>query len=125
MAPKKKTNPNLSPSTNELKGTDVESLKVSFVNHLEFSRGKDEYSATERDLFHSLALTVRDRLIERWIETQQTYYDRDVKRVYYLSMEYLMGRALGNSLINLGLSDNMGRALEELGHPMGPLMDLE
>ena len=125
MTPKKKPNPNLTPSTNELKGTDVESLKVSFVNHLEFSRGKDEYSATERDLFHSLALTVRDRLIERWIETQQTYYDRDVKRVYYLSMEYLMGRALGNSLINLGLSENMRRAVEELGYSCDALADLE
>ncbi len=54
MTPRKKPNPNLSPSNNELKGTDVESLKVSFVNHLEFSRGKDEYSATERDLFTAL-----------------------------------------------------------------------
>jgi starch phosphorylase len=125
MTPKKKPNPNLTPSTNELKGTDGEALKVSFVNHLEFSRGKDEYSATERDLFHSLALTVRDRLIERWIETQQTYYDRDVKRVYYLSMEYLMGRALGNSLINLGLSENMRRAVEELGYSCDALADLE
>ncbi len=125
MTPRKKANPNLSPSTNELKGTDVESLKVSFVNHLEFSRGKDEYSATERDLFHSLALTVRDRLIERWIETQQAYYDFDVKRVYYLSMEYLMGRALGNSLINLGLMDNMRRAVEELGYSADVLSEME
>ncbi len=125
MAPRKKANPKLSPSTNELKGTDVQSLKVSFVNHLEFSRGKDEYSATERDLFHSLALTVRDRLIERWIETQQAYYDFDVKRVYYLSMEYLMGRALGNSLISLGLMDSMRRAMEELGYSADALGDLE
>jgi starch phosphorylase len=125
MTPRKKPNPNLSPSNNELKGTDVESLKVSFVNHLEFSRGKDEYSATERDLFHSLALTVRDRLIERWIETQQAYYDHDVKRVYYLSMEYLMGRALGNSLINLGLLDNMRRAVDDLGYSMDALSEME
>ncbi|HSV95619.1 MAG TPA: glycogen/starch/alpha-glucan phosphorylase [Spirochaetota bacterium] len=125
MAPRKKPNPNLSPSTNELKGGDAESLKVSFVNHLEFSLSKDEYSATERDLFHSLALTVRDRLIERWIETQQSYYKYDVKRVYYLSMEYLMGRALGNSLINLGLMESMRRAVDELGHSMDALADLE
>ena len=75
-----KTNPNvllgkLSPSTNELKGFDVESLQKSFVNHLEFSLAKDKYSATQRDFFKSIAYTVRDRLFERWIETQQTYYN--------------------------------------------------
>ena len=86
----------LSPSTNPLQGTDVESLEHAFVNHLEFSLAKDEYSATKLDAYKSLALTVRDRLIERWIETQQTYYKKGAKRVYYLSMEFLVGRLLGN-----------------------------
>src|SRR4051812_17763126 len=75
----------------------------SYTNHLLFSLAKDQYSATARDRFMSLALTVRDRLIERWMSTQQRYYKRDAKRVYYLSAEFLMGRALSNNLINLGL----------------------
>ena len=73
---------------------DARSIQLSFANHLEYSLSKDQYTATIRDLYHSLALGTRDRLIERWIRTQQMYYDHDVKRVYYLSAEYLMGRAL-------------------------------
>jgi starch phosphorylase len=105
----------LTPSTNPFKGTDVGSLKNSFVNHLEYSLEKDEYSATVHDLFKSLALTVRDRLIERWIETQQTYYRKPSKRVYYLSLEFLMGRTLGNAIMNLGIEENVMKALHELG----------
>ena len=85
----------------EHQGLDVPSLQEAFVHHLEYSLAKDEYSATRHDNFVSLALAVRDRLIERWIATQQAYYKQDVKRVYYLSLEFLIGRTLGNSLINL------------------------
>src|SRR4030042_6097264 len=60
----------LTPSNNEFLGMDVESLKESFVHNLEFALAKDEYSATDHDNFKSLALTVRDRLFQRWIETQ-------------------------------------------------------
>ena len=66
----------LTPSTNPLLGRDVESLQEAFVNHVEFSLAKDEYSATKRDYMRSLALTVRDRLFERWAVAQQTYYDQ-------------------------------------------------
>jgi starch phosphorylase len=100
---------------------DVPSLKESFVHNLEFALAKDEYSATARDLFNSLALTVRDRLIERWIETQQSYYKRKSKRVYYLSLEFLIGRTLGNAVINLGLEQNVERAMKELGYQLEDL----
>ena len=105
----------LTPSTNPFKGTDERSLEFSFVNHLEYSLAKDEYSATVHDLFKSLALAVRDRLIERWIETQQTYYRSPSKRVYYLSLEFLMGRTLGNAILNLGIEEGVMKALHELG----------
>src|SRR3989304_6235758 len=87
------------------KGMDPKSIEISFANHLEYSLSKDQYTATMRDLYYSMALAVRDRMIERWIRTQETYYDKDVKRVYYLSAEYLMGRALINNIINLGIYD--------------------
>lgn len=97
-----------------LKGMDPDSIQLSFANHLEYSLSKDQYTATMRDLYHSLALAVRDRLVERWIQTQQSYYDQDVKRIYYLSAEYLMGRALTNNMINLGMYDEARKAMEEV-----------
>ncbi|MBN2078310.1 MAG: glycogen/starch/alpha-glucan phosphorylase [Spirochaetes bacterium] len=106
-------------------GRDVESLKKSFIHHLEYSLAKDEYSATDHDRFHSLALLARDRMVERWIETQQAYYREDAKRVYYLSLEFLMGRALGNSLINHGIYDEAGRALMDLGYDMEEIRESE
>ena len=115
----------LSPSTNEFQGTDIKSLQKSFVNHLEYSLAKDEYSATKRDFFKSLALSVRDRLIERWIETQQTYYREGAKRIYYLSMEFLLGRLLGDAISNLGLSRNINEAITDLGYEPEELMNLE
>ena len=115
----------LTPSNNPLLGMDVESLKESFVHNLEFALAKDEFSATARDKFNSLALTVRDRLIERWIETQQSYYRQKCKRVYYLSLEFLIGRALGNAVINLGLEKNVEQAMLELGNSMEELQELE
>ena len=87
------------------KGLDAQSIQLSFASHLEYSLSKDQHTSTNRDLYHSLALAARDRLIERWIKTQQNYYTDDVKRVYYLSAEYLMGRALVNNLINLDMYD--------------------
>ena len=85
------------------KGQDAQSIQLSFASHLEYSLCKDQYTATTRDLYLSLALAARDRLIERWLRTQQKYYTENVKRVYYLSAEYLLGRVLVNNLINLGL----------------------
>ncbi len=97
-----------------LKGMDSRSIQLSFANHLEYSLSKDQYTATMRDLYHSLALTARDRLVERWIRTQQLYYENGVKRIYYLSAEYLMGRALINNLINLGMYEETRNAMAAL-----------
>ncbi len=105
--------------------TDVNSLRDSFAQHLESSLAKDAYSATMLDIYKSLAYTVRDRMVERWIDTQQSYYDNDVKRVYYLSMEFLMGRTLGNSLINLNLHDDVVRACLDLGYELEELREIE
>ena len=88
----------------------------SFLEHLEYTLGKDKYSASPYDLYDALAYSVRDRLIERWLDTQQAYYNLDNKRVYYISMEFLMGRTLGNSLINLGLWNDFLDAISSLGY---------
>ncbi len=115
----------LTPSTNDLMGNDKESIKNSFVNHLEYSLAKDEYTVTPHDGYASMALLVRDRLIEKWINTQQSYYNKEAKRVYYLSLEFLIGRTLGNSLINLGLYGKAADAMKELGYDLEELREQE
>lgn len=90
----------------------------SFLEHLEYTLGKDKYSASRFDIFNALAYAVRDRLIERWLDTQQAYYNSDNKRVYYISMEFLPGRSLSNSLINLGLLDDFREAVSSLGYDL-------
>ncbi len=104
---------------------EAAALLHSFTNHLLYSLAKDQYSATELDRYMSLALTVRDRLIERWIGTQQRYYQKDAKRVYYLSAEFLMGRALANNLINLGLYDVARDAMKMLNLDLGDVLEQE
>ena len=105
--------------------SDVKSLERQFARHLKLSMAKDEYSATKNDKFKSLVYTVRDRLFEKWINTQQSYYHNDVKRIYYISMEYMMGRLLGNAMINIGLENQFHQALLELGIRMEELQNLE
>jgi starch phosphorylase len=103
----------------------VEAIKLSFQNHLRYTLARDQYSATDHDRYFALAMAVRDRLVGRWIKTNQTYVDRNVKRVYYLSMEYLIGRAMGNNVINLGLDQTVSKAMAELGLDWNYLRDLE
>lgn len=107
-------------------GLDYESIKSSFARHLKYSMAKDEYSATELDKLFSLALTVRDRLIEKMIKTQQTYYEApDVKRIYYLSLEFLIGRMLINNMINLRIDKEVRKAMDDLGIDIDKLAELE
>ncbi len=125
-----KKNPNevlgkLSPVTNPLKRKELPALEQAFVDHLEFSLAKDRFSATSMDFYKSAALVVRDFLFERWIETQQTYYRKDARRVYYLSVEYMIGRMLGNAMLNLGLHEQFGKALWELGLDLESLQEME
>ncbi len=109
----------------DLMGMDTEALKRSLANRLEYSAGKDLYTATPRDWFNAVAYAVRDRLIERWMETRRTYYRNDAKRVYYLSMEFLPGRLLHNSLLNLGLLEQCEKALHEIGLDLREIIGLE
>ena len=105
--------------------TDVDTLKRAFADHLQYSQGKDEHSADALDRYFAVAYAVRDRMMRRWIQTQQGYYKADAKRVYYLSLEFLMGRALENNLLNLGLRDPMRAALSDLGLELADLLEQE
>ena len=107
------------------KGKDPQSIQISFASHLQYSLSKDQYTATDRDLYLALALSARDRLIERWIRTQQMYYLNNVKRVYYLSAEYLMGRVLESNLINLGMYAETQEAMDDINVVLEGLFEME
>jgi starch phosphorylase len=103
----------------------LNSVKQSLTDHLIFSIGKDPITATERDWFFTLANVVRDRLIEGWMETMRRYYNHDAKRVYYLSMEFLIGRSLMNSVLNIGFIDEVRRACVDAGVQLDKVQELE
>ena len=107
-------------------GMDAESLKSGILNHLEFTLGElPEHVDSKWEPYVGLALAVRDRLMERWIHTHDAYYDADAKRVYYMSLEFLMGRTLGNSLINMDLMGSANKAMEDLGMKLEDMRDSE
>src|SRR5262245_33829798 len=107
-------------------GMDADALKHSVLQHLEYTLAElPRHVDSEWEPYLALALAVRDRLIQRWIRTQDAYYEQDPKRIYYLSLEYLMGRTLGNSLIALGLRDSCAKALAELGYHLEDLREAE
>lgn len=113
-------------TNNTRRGMNVDALKRAFLDHLTFTLAKVPGYATARDRYVALAMAVRDRLIDRWIATRKAYYSRpDTKRIYYLSLEFLMGRTLGNSLVNLNLYDECYQALQDLGHDLEEIRETE
>ena len=106
-------------------GRDAGSIAASFREHIVHTLGKDQYSATSRDCFWSIARATRDRMFDRWNETQRAYYDRDEKRVYYLSLEFLLGRLLDDGLTNLGMRDAAEAALRSVGCSLDDLLEYE
>ncbi|MFA6317756.1 MAG: glycogen/starch/alpha-glucan phosphorylase [Elusimicrobiota bacterium] len=106
-------------------GMSKECIEQSFEERRTFSLAKDEYTATPHDNFMTLALTIRDRMIERWIETQQRYHKKNVKRVYYLSMEFLIGRLLMHGIQNLGIEAEARAALKSYGINLDMVLEME
>jgi glycogen phosphorylase len=106
-------------------GMTVETLKRAFADNLYYIQGKNEFLATPHDYYMALAYTVRDRLLHRWMNTTTAYIEKDVKRVYYLSAEFLMGRQLSNNLLNLGIYERATQAIQESGLDIRDLMVLE
>ena len=94
---------------------DHEALRRYVANRLLYTIGKDPKTATKTDWYQALARLARDKQIENWIETTRQQYEGKVKRVYYLSMEFLIGRALTNSLMSMDLYDELATALAEGG----------
>jgi starch phosphorylase len=106
-------------------GMTDEALRRAFLDHLSYSLGKEAVNSTDLDQFVALALTVRDRLTYRWAQTQETYSKTDAKRIYYLSAEFLLGRALANNLHALGLYDKAKTLLKDAGLDLADLLEDE
>ncbi len=104
---------------------DDSALQQSLARHLRYSLGKDWADRNNRDLFHCLSLVVRDRLVDRLIATEARYQAQDAKRLYYLSIEFLIGRSLENNLYNLGIYQECREALAGMGTDLGELLEME
>ncbi len=106
-------------------GHDVATLRKAVVSQLTYAVGKDPVVATPRDWFVATAFAVRDCIVDRWIPSTRATYAEGSKRVYYLSLEFLIGRLLFDSLNNLGITEAMRTALAELGVDLNALRDIE
>ena len=106
-------------------GMSDEALKRAFFDHLSYSLGKNALNSTALDRFVALALTVRDRLTYRWAQTQEQYTKNDVKRIYYLSAEFLLGRALANNLHALDLYGTAHTLLKGAGLDLADVLEGE
>jgi starch phosphorylase len=107
------------------KGMSAEDVRKGFLNNLEYNLAKDKFSLTQYDQFLSMSYTIRERLIERWIASRQQYHTNNVKRVYYLSMEFLLGRLLADNTMNLKLTEECTEAARELGLSFEEMLDQE
>ena len=106
-------------------GMSPDALKRAFLDNLFYVQARFLDVATPHDLYMAAAYTVRDRMLERWIKTAETYKRAGARTVCYLSAEYLLGPHLGNNLINLGIVDSARRGAEDLGMDLQEILDQE
>lgn len=104
---------------------DKDLFKRSVVYNVKTLYRKDMEEATPQQVFQAVSLALKDQIMDNWIETQKAYEKQDPKMVYYMSMEFLMGRALGNNIINLKASKAVREALDELGFDLNSIEDQE
>jgi starch phosphorylase len=100
-------------------------INQALQNHLTFSSFKTSAVATPRDWYDAASFTVRDHVVERWIKTAESYAHNDPKRVYYLSLEFLIGRMLSNAALNLGIKDELKDGLASLGRDLEATVEIE
>lgn len=102
-----------------------EAFKESVKENVKFLYRKTLEEATQEQIFQAVSYTVKDVIIDDWLESQNAYHEKDPKIVYYMSMEFLMGRALGNNLLNLTAYNEVKEALDELGLDLNVIEDQE
>jgi starch phosphorylase len=127
MVHKKKRTTISSPSLSELPplSLEVPDLIHDYRHYFTYTLGQNKYSHSVHYFYKALALTVRDRLMERWKKTRYSYIESHCKQGYYLSLEFLMGRALGNAMLNIGVTGTVEKAMHELGIKLEDLVEAE
>lgn len=105
--------------------SNVQAIKENIIHHLMSFQGRDPERSGAQDVYKALAYTLRDLMVQKWIATQKTFYAKEKKRVYYLSLEFLIGRSLGNSITNLGILQDVKQAVEELGFDIEEIREQE
>ncbi|WP_145553197.1 glycogen phosphorylase [Yersinia bercovieri] len=103
----------------------VDALKHSIAYKLMFIVGKDPTIATQHDWLNATLFAVRDRMVERWLRSNRAQLSQDVRQVYYLSMEFLLGRTLSNALLSMGIYEDIEQALDEMGLNLSELLQEE
>ena len=104
-------------------GLDPAQIAAAFQDNLNYLLGRFPAIASRNDNYLALAYTVRDRLLQRWIKSAQTFRDKQSRTVCYLSAEFLMGPQLGNNLINLGIQGQVEEAMKSLGLNLPDLIE--
>ncbi len=103
----------------------VEAIKRNILHHVLSFQGCDPERVRQNDVYMALAYTLRDIMTEKWINTQSSYYEKEKKRVYYLSLEFLIGRSLANAMLNLDIWEPVKAAVEELGFELADILEEE
>lgn len=106
-------------------GMDVHGIRRSLVNRLSNTMGRDAETATPRDWYNALVLSLRDRLMTRWLRTQRAYHEQDSKQLYYLSLEYLIGRNLTNTALCLDIDEPVREVVRDIGFELEALAEIE
>src|SRR5438309_828354 len=116
---------NTEPVEHSRTGLSPATIARAFRDNLFYLQGRFPAVTTRNDNYMALAYTVRDRLLHRWINTAQTYFQRESRTVCYLSAEFLMGPQLGNNLINLGLREAARLAMQSEGFDLDDILEQE
>jgi starch phosphorylase len=125
MEEKPMENKTMMKETEKKKSFDKAAFKREVLDNVKLLFRKTIEEATPRQVFQAVAYAAKDIIIDQWIATHKEYEKQDVKTVYYLSMEFLMGRALGNNLINLTYYNEVAEVLDELGFDLNAIEDEE
>lgn len=106
-------------------GSDLHSIQRQIVNHVEYTMARTRFNFDNNGCYYATSFSMRDRLLESWNDTNQHMYKVDPKRVYYLSLEFLLGRMLQNALVNCDLEEQYRKALKELGYNLEEVYEEE
>lgn len=107
------------------KGSNIDLLRDTIRHHIMSFQGRDPDRAGNEDTYRALSYTLRDALMYKWIQSQKNYYAKAKKRVYYMSLEFLVGRSLSNAVINLGMQDPIHQVLKDIGSELEDLQACE